>query len=231
MPRPPAPPSQPVGPKEVILVVGDADNFDGTGDDVLEAFLFDELNFFVTIADDADDSGQFGRNQGLAVISSSVNGNELDDEYFNARYPVLVMDDQAFEGMQMTDENDNGTENDEEIEIQDLNHPMIKSLGLTEEELVVYDNNNDIVFGEPADDAEIVASNSNDNDEGVIFIYEPGDELAEVDNEDPRIATSRRVGGFVSEESLDEDDLNATGEQLLENMILFTYAGNVEAGR
>jgi hypothetical protein len=213
--------------KEALMVIGNADNFQGTGDEVLNDFLFDDLEFVVTIADDDDDSGQFGRNIGLVVISSSANANALQDEYLNSSFPAIVMDDGGLEEMQMVEENDGDTENDQEIEFQDLNHPIAKALGLNEEEVEVYENNNDITFGQdPTNDADIIATNANGNDEATIFMYEAGSELAEDDNNNTRTARNRRCGFFVTEPALNDDDLNADGEALLEAAILYTWNGN-----
>ena len=126
----------------------------------------------------------------------------------------------------MVDENDNGADNEQEIEILDERHPMAAGRR-GEEEVEVYENNNDIIFGEPAGDADIIATNTNDNDEAVIFAYEAGDELAEDDNNNTRQTRNRRTGFFVSEAALQDDDLNATGEQLLQNAILYTWKGDV----
>jgi hypothetical protein len=211
--------------KEALIVVGNADNTQGTGDEVLEQFVFDELEFFVTLADDEDNSAEFGRNIGLVIISSSVAQNTINDEYLNSPYPAIVMDDGTLEEMQMVEENDGDVENDQEIEIQDGNHPITKALGIQEDEVEVYDNNNDLTFGEPAGDADILASNSGDNDEGTIFVYEAGAELAEDDDNNTRLARNRRTCFFVTEEALNDDDLNADGEALLEAAILYTWNG------
>jgi hypothetical protein len=220
-------PAPPVGMKEVVLVVGNADNVQNTGDEVLDQILQDDLEFFPPIiVDDADDSNVAGNSYGLVIISSSANQNEVQDEYLLSQRPVLVLNDGVLEEMQMVEENDGDVENDEEIELQDLNHPIAKSLGgVSEEEVVVYNNNNDIIFGEIAGDADIIASNVGDNDEATIFVYEAGAELAEDDDNNTRFANNRRSGCFVSEEALNDDDLNASGQALLEACILYTWNG------
>jgi hypothetical protein len=224
-PPPPNRPAPVVGMKEALIVVGNADNTAGTGDEVLEQLLFDDLGFFVTILDDADDSNVAGQ-YGLVIISSSADQNQVQDEYLLDRQPVIVMNDQVFEEMQMVEENDGDVENDEEIEIQDQNHPIAAVLGnVSEEEVVVYNNNNDIIFGEVQGDADIIASNVGDNDEATIFIYEAGDELAEDDDNNTRDAPNRRMGFFVSEEALNDDDVNASGEALLEAALIYTWNG------
>ena len=227
-PREPPTPPPPVGMKEALIVVGDADNTAGTGDEVLEQFMFDDLEFFVTIADDEDDSAEFGRNIGLVVISSSVDQNHMLDEYLISPFPVIVMDDAILEEMQMVEENDGDVENDQEIEIQDGNHPIVPRSALSEEEVEVYNNNNDLIFGEPAGDADIVATNAGDNDEATIFVYEAGAELAEDDDNNTRHGAQppRRVlrhRGSPQRRRPERD-----GEALLEAAILYTWNGTVQ---
>jgi hypothetical protein len=219
-------PRPPIGPAEALIVVGNADNTANTGDEVLENFVFDQMNMFVTIADDADDSAQFGRDIGVVVISSSTNGNTVQDEYLNTALPVICMDDLTLEEMQMVEENDGDTDNEQEIEIVEENHPIVANLGLSENEVEVYDDNNDLTFGDIQTDALIIASNGN-NDEGTIFAYEPGEELAEDDDGNTRLARNYRLGFFVTEPALNDDDLNATGEQILENAINYTWRAMV----
>ncbi len=212
--------------KEALIVVGDGDNTQNTGDEVLQQILEDDMDFFVVVVDDADDSNVAGQSYGLVIISSSANQNQVQDEYLLSNKPVIVMNDAVLEEMQMVEENDGDVENDQEIEIQDDKHPITAALGnLSDEEVEVYNDDNDIIFGEPAGDAEILATNPGDNDEATIFVYEAGAELAEDDNNATREARNRRVGFFVSEEALNDDDLNADGQALLEAALLYTWNG------
>jgi hypothetical protein len=214
--------------KETVLVVGDADNTANTGDEVLQELLDLDLEFNLTIiVDDEDNSNVAGNSYGLVIISSSVNANQLADEYLLDRKPVLVMDDQSLEQMNMVEDGDGDVDNDQEIEMVDDNHPIAKVLGnVSEEEVEVYNNNADLTFGEPAADADIIASNVNDNDEATIFMYEAGAELAEDDDTDAtRAAPNRRGAVFVTEEALNDDVLTADGQALLEAAILYTWNG------
>jgi hypothetical protein len=228
MPVPPRPPvnEPPIGKPEALLVVGDGDNTQNTGDEVLENLLFDNLDLFVTVADDADDSAQFGQDLGVVVISSSANAAQLQDEFLNSRFPVIVMDDGAMEEMQMVEENDSDEENEQEIEIEEQNHPIVANLGLSEDEVEVYNDDNDMLVAEPANDGEIIATVG--GDDSVIGCYEAGSELAEDDDNNTRTARNRRCWFFATEPALNDDDLNATGEQLLENAVTYTWKKAVQ---
>ena len=50
----------------------------------------------------------------------------------------------------------------------------IGDLDKIREEVEVYNNNNDLVFGEVQGGADVIASNVGDNDEATIFVYEAG---------------------------------------------------------
>jgi hypothetical protein len=217
--------------KEAVLVVGNANNV-GAGEEELQAILEDDLGFFVSIVDDDDDfrdvvDRQF---QGLIIISDSVQGNNLDNGYINARIPTLVMDDDAFPEFEMTDDDaqDARTLNARELNIIDETHPLATGLGGRGRIDITRDQDNQtITVGRPDPrTAKIVVGANNSRLDAAVFVYEPNAELARVDNNrNTSIAAHRRVGIFVRENLI--EDLDVDAQRLLENAIIYTWSGAV----
>ena len=90
-PVPPSPPSTvpPPVPKDAIIVVGDADNPSAGEEDLNDTLERSLLFNLVTFADDSELPRDF--DPGLVIISSSVDENDLNDEWGNERLPVVVM--------------------------------------------------------------------------------------------------------------------------------------------
>jgi hypothetical protein len=215
--------------KEAVVVVGNADNL-ADGDQELVDILEQDLQFFVTIAaDDENFRDIVDRTfQGLVVISSSANANQLDNSYFRAPIPTLVMADDAFPEFEMTDNGaqDARVQNLRELQIIDENHPLAKGVGGRGRIDITNDQNNiQVTLGRPDRGAQIVVSGNNRLD-GALFVYEYNAELARVDNgRNTSPAPNRRVGIFVRENNIEELDIDAA--KLLENAIYYTWSAQV----
>lgn len=204
-------------------MVGNADN-PTAGEEDLQETLERALVFnLVTFADDNELARDF--DPGLVIISTSVNANTLNDEWANERLPIIVLDDEVYPFMGMTDDgaNDHDVDNNDTIEIEDSSHPIFAGFKNVDE-VIVADDDIAMAVGSPDGDGKILASAGNGND-GAIFEFGFGDELSEVDNEDARIARHRRIGFFVAEADILE--LNADGEELLENILIYAWSGSL----
>jgi hypothetical protein len=213
---------------EVLVVVGDVDNPAQGDDDLVDAIedlLRGDDEIEVDTADDADDADDVEEDFQAVIISSSVNANVINNEYENVELPILVMDDATQAEMNMTDDqvnNDFGVENANEIEIEDENNEIAEAANLEEDDdIEVAQNNVAMAFGDPDNDAEVVANIINQNNQSVLYLYEEGGELV---NEQE--ADGERVFFFLQEQ--DFNDLNGDGEDLLEATLLFTITGNAE---
>jgi hypothetical protein len=212
----------------VALVVGDA-NKPSNGDDDLRNFL-EDLDFDVDVADDQDDSRDF-RDDGLVVISSSVNANNLKDEWDNVDQPVVVLKADSFKDMEMTGDgnNDSGTQNARDIEIENRKHPLAAGL---QGRINIARNDSKLNFGDPGPDAEIIATIDGDVGQAAIFAYDIGKELVNNDNNGNRnrgrAARHRRVGFFANADLT--NDLEDEGQLLLEAAFMWAWQGSFDPG-
>jgi hypothetical protein len=222
-PPPVLPPQPPPGSKQVVFVIGDANN-ENNADLDLDNFMSD-LGFLVTPVDENDNSRDF-RDYGLVVISSSANANAVRDDWDTSQ-PVLVLDDQMMVELQMvSDRNqDSGTINAREIDIRDETHPMAAGL---QGRVLITDQNQQLTFGTPDRGADIVATIRGQQRLAVMFAYPAGVDLARSNinrNSGIRTAKNRRCGFFLRNNT-DFRNLRKDGEDLLEAAINYCYAGD-----
>jgi hypothetical protein len=213
---------------EALIVVGNADN-PAAGDDDLVDTIEDLLNgddeIDTDVADDEDDADDVEEDFDAVLISSSSDDAVLDDEYRNVEIMVVVMDDETQPNMDMTEDQVNqdfGVQNDNEIEIEDENDEIAEAANLEEDDNIeIAANNVQMAFGNPDNDAEIIATRQGQNDEAVLYTYDSGDEMA---NE--READGDRMFFFLQEQNV--NDLNGDGDDLLEAVLLFAITGDAE---
>jgi hypothetical protein len=215
--------------KEAVVVVGNANNL-AAGDQELIDILEQDLQFFVTIAQDDENFRDVVDRafQGLIVMSSSAAAAQLDNSYFRAPIPTLVMNDDAYPDYEMTDDGaqDARTQNLRELLVIDETHPLAKGLGGRGRIDITNDQQNiQVTVGRPDRSAQIVVSGNNRLD-GAVFVYEANAELARVNNSrNTSPAPNRRVGLFVRENNIEELDIDAA--KLLENAIYYTWSQQV----
>jgi hypothetical protein len=213
--------------KEAVFIVGNDVNL-AAGDEELQLILEDDLQFFVTLAqDDTDFRDVVDRAfTGLIVISSSANAAQLDNQYSNVGLPILVMNDDVFPDFDMTDDGaqDARTINARELNIVDEAHPM--AAGLRGRIDISNGDNQVVVSGRPDRTAQIIVGINNSRTDAAAFVYEKGVEMARVDNNrNTQTAPHRRVGFFVRENIIEELDADAL--TLLNAAILYTWSGQV----
>jgi len=212
--------------REAVLVVGNAQNL-AAGDEELELILEDDLQFFVTLAQDDDDFRDVVDRtfQGLIVISSSANAAQLDNQYSNVRIPILVMNDDVYPDFDMTDDGaqDARTINARELNIVDEAHPL--AAGLRGRVDISNGDNQVVTSGRPDRTAQIVVGINNSRTDAAVFVYEAGVEMARVNNNrNTQTAPHRRVGFFVRENII--EDLDADALTLLNAAIIYSWSGH-----
>ncbi len=214
------------------MVVGNDQNL-AAGDEELQLLLEDDLDFFVTLAqDDVDFRDVVDRGfAGLVIISSTANGNQIDNPYFTARIPTLVMADDAYPEYEMTDDGNQDARvlNARELVIVDETHPIAKGVGgrgrieITRNQV----NNEQITIGRPDRTAQVIVGANNSRTDAAAFCYEANVELARVgNNRNVSTAPARRCGLFVRENII--EDLGTDAQKILENAIVYTYSGQVQ---
>jgi hypothetical protein len=206
----------------VLIVVADAANLNA-GDLELEEIL-DDLEIDSDFANDEDDANDAIDDpddfQGV-FISGSVDPNVLGDEYINEDLPILIMDDQTFNEMELADDNDGadfGQELESELEIEDDGHPLAGGLDSNDDEIEVTNNQENLNFIEAEGDGEEIASLANGGDTA-IAVWEKDDEAL-----DDREVQDRRIAYWATDAFI--DDLRADGELLLESAIIYTLTGS-----
>jgi len=215
--------------KEAVVVVGNDQNL-AAGDEELQLLLEDDLDFFVSLAqDDVDFRDVVDRGfAGLIIISSTAAGNQIDNPYFTAPIPTLIMADDAYPEYELTDDGnqDSRVLAARELNIIDETHPIAKGVGgrgridITRNQ----NNNEQITVGRPDRGAQIIVGANNSRNDAAVFCYEANVELARVgNNRNTSIAPARRCGLFVRENII--EDLDTDAQKLLDNAIYYTWAG------
>jgi hypothetical protein len=215
--------------KEAVLVIGNANNL-AAGDDELDQILEDDLQFFVTLAQDDEDFRDVvdTATTGLIIVSSSANANQMDNNYFRSTLPALVLNDDAYPLFEVTDDgaNDARTQSVRELLIVDETHPMAKGInGRGRIDITLDRNNVNVTVGRVDRGAQIVVS-ANNRAEAALFVYESGSELARVGNSrNQSLAKNRIVGGFFRENII--EDLDNDAALLLQNAIYYAWSQQV----
>jgi hypothetical protein len=191
--------------------VGDTDNIQES-DKAVQDILFERLNIYVEMADDADDPAQLLREFHMVVISSSVDPATLAGKYTSARRPVVVMHAGAFSAMGMTgsqpEESGTSPATDIFITAEGAANPIgLGFLGA----LKVSRVNIPLNFGVPAAGATVLATLDDSSDRAAIFGYLPGDTMSTM------VAPHTRVG-FLSDRY---GRLTADGRLLFERAIMW----------
>lgn len=214
------------------MVVGNA-NVLAAGDEELQLLLEDDLDFFTTVAqDDEDFRDVVDRGfAGIIIISSTAAGNQIDNPYFTAPIPTLIMADDAYPEYELTDDGNQDARvlAARELNVIDETHPIAKGVGgrgridITRNQ----NNNEQITVGRPEQrTAQIIVGANNSRNDAAVFCYEANVELARVgNNRNTSIAPARRCGLFVRENII--EDLDTDAQKLLDNAIIFTWSGNV----
>jgi hypothetical protein len=208
----------PAGEKRIAFVVGDAANLANGEQDVL--FFAQDLGYIVDVVDDADNSRDF-RDDGLVVISSSANANQLQDKW-DTNQPVLVLSSGVFSQMRLTAVGNAaaGQQNAKVIDIVTAGHPLASGLS---GKVTLSDANTQLNFGAPGPEATVIAAINADPKKAVIFAYDVGAALVAKAGEGVRMARNRRVGFFLRQN--DFANLRTDGQLLLETALKWTWAG------
>jgi hypothetical protein len=200
--------------------VGNDQNL-GAGDQELSDLL-DDLEFDVTILDDAENAREaFDAN--LIIISQSTNANTINGEYRNEEVPILVMNSQIYEDMRMIGQNDDVRVNARIVEVEDENHEIAEAVNILEnDDIEISAQNSQLGFAQAGRDAEIVLTRQNQANDALLFTYQRGDEM-----DDDQEAPALRVAFALPENVL--DNLDADGDDLLEAAILYTWSDGSDA--
>jgi hypothetical protein len=219
-PMPVLPP--PVQPRKVLIVVGDTTTF-GESDVLLSNFLFDQLDFLEVVADDGENPALSDPSLSLIVISSSVDPAVLGARYRTTKLPVVVLHAGVFSAMGMTGSVAGafGTASAASIFVTPEGgmHPIGEGYPHeSEDALEVARAPIQLNFGVPATSATVVATLASNSDRAALFTYETGAAMFTLE------APARRAGSFWFDA---EDDITASGEELLERVFMWTALGHL----
>jgi hypothetical protein len=204
-------PLPPLGDTSDVLVLeGDIDR-PADDDLILENFLFDQLNLFVTVADDEERAAILSRID-LIVISPTVDSTTLGDRYRMVALPMVVMRAEQFAALGMTGSQpgDFGTASGTEVLVTPAG--AVHTIGLGEPGLrQIAPAPIRLPFGVPAAGATVVATLADNPDRAAVFFYEQGAAMSTL------VAPHHRVGVFFD----GDDDVTAAGEALIERAIFW----------
>ncbi len=207
-------------PPEVLFVAASGV---GTVDDRLVVGVLVDAGFVVSVVDDDVVSAGSAGGFDVVLISGSAAPGKVGSAFTGVSVPVvnyerLLHDDLGLTAGGSSNRGEQGTF--KAIDVVGSSHPIVGGAfsGSTE----VFRKFSKVTWGVPSGDAVVVASQLNRADRAVLFTYESGDVLAS-----GGVAAGRRAGVFLAPAS--DGLLNAVGEQLLVNTLLWATASTNSA--
>ena len=211
-------------PNQVLLVVADPSLSDSPSD-AMVADRLTSMGFQVNVANDngIQEADAFG--QKLLVISSTVGSGNIGNRFRNTPVPTVLWEEANQDDFGMTsDEPDftrGLTEASTTIEIALPEHPLAG--GFAAGSLAIMKETQPMAWGYPEEDAIIIAHNSNDPDQAVLYAYDEGGEMLS-----GLMAPARRVLLPMSDDAFAA--LNEAGLMLFDAAIAWAIGETIPTG-
>ena len=211
-------------PNQVLLVVADPSLSDSPSD-AMVADRLTSMGFQVNVANDngIQEADAFG--QKLLVISSTVGSGNIGNRFRNTPVPTVLWEEANQDDFGMTsDEPDftrGLTEASTTIEIALPEHPLAG--GFAAGSLAIMKETQPMAWGYPEEDAIIIAHDSNDPDQAVLYAYDEGGEMLS-----GLMAPARRVLLPMSDDAFAA--LNEAGLKLFDAAIAWAIGETIPTG-
>jgi hypothetical protein len=188
----PLPPT--FAPNTNILFVVKSKDFDEYPDDLAIFTHLDAQSAEVTLMNENEANSAAAIGKSLILISRTVAAGNIKSEFRDVDIPVLLWEPSLFDNMGMTGDTDGldyGEINKMSLQIIEEEHAVAAGLkGLIR---INYDQNNDMTWGKPNDNAVIIAKWQEEELKAAIFLYEKNAAMYGL------TAPARRIGFFMNE--------------------------------
>ncbi len=208
------------GSTEILFVVKNPASLE-PGETAVQTHLVND-GWTVTLADDDTTVAADANGKAAVLISQAVAGAAVGNEFAATATPVMVWKPGIYDdmGLVATSSDYGTTSTQTQVDIADPNHPIATGLTGT---VSVYSSAKKTTWGQPAQDADIIATTPGATNDVTIFAYDTGDTLA-----DATTANGKRVGFY-----LDTNGANVAtndGWTLFDNTIDWLTAGQGGGG-
>ena len=142
----------------------------------------------------------------LVYISESVNPDRLGNKFLNAPVPLISSDAYSYDDLGLTQTNrgkDYGIWGQQKVYVVNAGHPLTQ--GLSSQTPNVYNGSQQMHWGRPGTEAEIIAKYSSKGNEtkATVFTYDKGSRLANGDITDhKRVALFGNSGHELTDDGL-----------------------------
>lgn len=186
---PPAPPA----PEGILFVVGNTTL--NSGDRAVRDRLAGQGYDVIVVDDNASNTADADGKE-LVIISSTSNSGAVGVKFRDVNVPVVTWEVALYDDMKMTDNgnNDSGTGSDNDVNIRNSSHPL--AAGFANGSRQISNSNQSLTWGNPNNNADIIAILGNNQNRATIFSFETGRTM-----EDSFAAPARRVGFFFTDDT------------------------------
>lgn len=184
------PPQPPVGPVTILFVTSASTL--SADDHAIRTRLLNR-DYIVLVKEQNIVTAADATGKNLALISESVNSGTINTKFRNLTIPVMLWDPYLFDDMGLTDLTENtdyGLVTNSVLEINLQSHQAAAGLSGT---VQVTNTPQEMIFGVPGNNAQIIASWQGDAGKAAIFAYEQGAQMFGLS------APARRVGFFLKD--------------------------------
>ena len=186
--------SNPEPAGRLLFVVGSPDL--NSGDHAVFGFLV-QNNYLVTVQDDADSAAFQIEDKDAILVSSTVDYSaNIRSQLLNTGVPMISWEITLFDDFGWTGKRNNsdfGRITGSSVQIVNGSHPVAEDLP---ESVQITCNDEELVWGLPNENAEIIAVHQNGTDKAAIFAYETGASMYNM-----CMANARKVGFCFYDES------------------------------
>lgn len=202
-----SPPATPA-PQGILFVVGDTNL--NNGDRAVRDRLQGQ-GYSVILVDDNAATTADATGKQLVLISSTSSSAAVGVKFRDVNVPVFVWEVALYDEMNMTSSANQGTQdNERRVRIINTSHPIASVFPTGN--LNISGNNQSLTWGDPNNNADVIATIDNDTDLATIFTFETGRTM-----QNGAAAPARRVGFFFTNDTA--ANLNADGWTLFDRAI------------